>query len=388
MKAISSQIFGGFLILCFYIIEPVFRIRLIPMASRLGEFALKTSLFMKRQEIEGKPKRTFYVFISGPPVNQQLLKMFKRKLFILETSKVRILRILPYWLLERTRFLINLEQHSNEFFEFNSGEPLLKFTDKEKERGKSFLKERMGIDIKKDWYVCIFARDSEYMKSFNSKKDYGYHDYRDADINTYKKAVKYIISKGGYVIRMGAVVNRPMDFKHEKFIDYAINCRDDFMDIFLSSTCRFYLGATSGAVDLTTIFHVPKLVVNAVPIGYIPYGRGDMFIPKKIRSIDVAKYIHIKDLLHGSINRPDWLWNGNQFKDMGYEYVDNTEDEILAVTKEMFERLEGTFRETEEDKDLQRNFKALFPKDHWAKPHENKNPIGRDFLRENRELYT
>jgi len=73
-------------------------------------------------------------------------------------------------------------------------------------------------------------------------------------------------------------------------------------------------------------------------------------------------------------------------KRFGYRYEDNSKDEIAAVTKEMLLRLNGEYIETEEDRFLRQQYRALFPQDHWS--YENLTPIGADFLREYQQLLT
>jgi putative glycosyltransferase (TIGR04372 family) len=357
------------------------------MPKRFGEFALRGYLFLKRQEINGREKRASYIFISGPPVNRQLLDMFKRKLFIIESTNFIPLRIFPHWLLSKTRFLVATSQNSNEYYEFNYGKPLLKFTPDEEKRGRKFLKEKMGINLDKDCFVCVFARDSEYLKFLAPEKDASANDYRNSNIDMYKKAVEFIIEKGAYVIRMGYIVDKPMNFKHEKFIDYSVTCRDDFMDIYLAAHCKFFLSGTSGMTDIGTIFHVPKIGVDTVPVGYAPCGKNDIYIPKKIRNLNTGQLEPVKLIMQQLGNDPRILFDGNKFRELGYEYVNNTEEEILSVTKEMFERLDGTFKYSDNDKLLQEQYYKIFPDNHWAM-QAKKVPIGRDFLRENSSLYT
>lgn len=387
LRGTISFLFGIFLIVIFAVCELFWRIRIVELPKRFGEVAVKAYLFLKRQEINGKAKRTFYIFISGPPVNRQLLDMFKRKLFILESTNFIPLRIFPSWLLSKTRFFITLSQNSNEYYEFNYGKPLLEFILEEEERGSKFLKDKMGIDLNKDWFICIFARDPEYLKFYAPDKNACGHDYRNSDIDSYRKAVEFVIGKGGYVIRMGSIVNKPMNFKHEKFIDYSVTCREDFMDIYLLARCRFFISAPAGIHSIRSIFHAPILIVNSTPVGFAPYGKNDIYIPKKIRNVNTGKFEPIKPLIEKIGNNPDILFNGNKFRDLGYEYVNNSEDEILDVTEEMLERLEGTFEYSDSDKLLQEQYRKIFPEDHWA-VQAKKIPIGRDFLRNNSEFYT
>ena len=71
------------------------------------------------------------------------------------------------------------------------------------------------------------------------------------------------------------------------------------------------------------------------------------------------------------------------FSELNLELIENTPEEIHAVTIEMDERLKGTWQTTPEDKELQERFWALFGPDKLKSPDLR---IGTKYLRENQEL--
>ena len=71
------------------------------------------------------------------------------------------------------------------------------------------------------------------------------------------------------------------------------------------------------------------------------------------------------------------------FTGLNLELIENTPEEILAVTIEMDERLKGTWDSTNEDDILQKQFWVLFG------PNKIRSPdlrIGTEFLRQNKKL--
>ena len=60
----------------------------------------------------------------------------------------------------------------------------------------------------------------------------------------------------------------------------------------------------------------------------------------------------------------------------GWKFEDNSDTEILDITKEMFERLENKFKVINTDKIEE--YQKIFPKTNIYK--NNKSPIGQDFL--------
>ena len=71
------------------------------------------------------------------------------------------------------------------------------------------------------------------------------------------------------------------------------------------------------------------------------------------------------------------------FASLNLELIENTPEEIRAVTIEMDERINGTWNITEEDEKLQKRFWALFGPDKLKSPDLR---IGAEYLRDNQEL--
>lgn len=387
---------GALTVYLLYLLDRIFKVKIEVKrlnSFRLGHLALDTDLFLRQLKEKEPDKKKKYLFLSNPSPqhevsNRQLLKMFKRVIRIIENKW-----ILNAWsrsweqIFANTPIYVPLRPHSENFediYRLGDQEPNIRFTPAEEKAGKKSLEE-MGINPEKDWFVCVFARDSEYLKKSDPDKDWSYHDFRDADINSYKRAVKYIIRQGGYVVRMGHKAAKPMNFEHEKFIDYPFQNRSDFMDIFLIANCKFILGTSSGVMDVATVFNVPQAVVNQVPTGYKPFNKQAIFIPKKIRHIESGTCVPLKPFLETLKDSSNpTLWDGNIFKQAGFEYLDNTEEEILELTVEMLQRLNDNFAQTKEDEELQREFFGLYPEDHCCR--NIKTPIGKDFLQKNKDI--
>ena len=73
-----------------------------------------------------------------------------------------------------------------------------------------------------------------------------------------------------------------------------------------------------------------------------------------------------------------------EYDKAGLKIVENTSEEILDLAREMNERIDGTWKEMEEDKKLQEKYWSLFPEDSLNKTCPAR--IGALFLRKNREL--
>ena len=357
--------------------------------DRLGHLALEPDIFLRRQWIKRDavaPDQLLTIFIRGncPPANKQLLKMWQRELIILQLPVIYHLMWNTKWLWLKSQFFVNTDMESNEFQEFNLAPSTLKFNADEEVEGKRRLAE-FEIDLEHNWFVCIFARDDTYLKAIYPGVDFSYHDYRNSDIDTYNLAIEEIVSRGGYVFRMGSHVNKSISIDSTRVIDYANGCRSDFMDIYLSAKCRFFLGSSSGICDVSVIFDRPRLGVNCTPFGSGPIGKKSLFIPKLLVKTETGIKINFSQLLNDFADSADSkLGNGHTATLNGYQYIDNTAYEILIVTREMLDRLDSKYFHTEDSEGLQKSYFDLMPSNHWCSMV--KTPICSDFLKQNISL--
>ena len=344
--------------------------------SRIGHLAANTELFLRRLKYTNyyDKKNNIYIGLCNhfPVSNRQLLNMYKRDFFIIES---RILKGLFNTWIKKTKFYHILPFKSNEYYEFNTFKRILSFTEEEEILGKQLLK-KMGIG-ENDWFVCFHSRDPSYLG-----KGSEYHDYRDSDVNNCLPAAEYIAENGGVAIRMGSAVDKPLPKeRHTRIIDYAIDYRSDFMDIYLSAHCKFFLGSTAGLFLVPTIFDVPVACANFIFFEHTPFRSGDLFIPKKMWSRDKKRLLTYKEILDSGASL---YLESKQYENAGIEVVENSSDEIIELATEMNMRLDKNYESTDEGEELQRKYISLFKPNHHC--YSTPARIGTYFLRKNIKL--
>jgi len=386
IKLFSELLFsllGFFVFIGLKVIEPLVKIRVGKLGhDRIGHLAANTELFLRRQSRSEDSARELHIFLAGKPANHQLLAMIKRRLHVFENRILLKLHnsIKPYT--RDSKVWINLPFDTNEYEEFNNVSPQLSFAKEEEIQGTEML-TRIGIENGAP-FVCFHARDKAYLDIFHprkSRKEWSYHDFRDCDINNYLSAAEYLANQEIYAIRMGAIVEKKIFTTNNHIIDYATRFRSDFGDIYLPSKCKFFLGNTSGNRLISTIFNIPIAFANSVPLGVIALGKNDLFIPKKYWSTEKKRLLTFREIIKIGA---DWWLKGEMFVQAGIEIIENSADEILALTKEMNERLDGACIGNDEDEELQRQFRSLFSSGHRCYGFPSR--IGAEFLRQNREL--
>ena len=205
-----------------------------------------------------------------------------------------------------------------------------KILDKDKNEGIQVLNK---LQIPKNaQYVLLHVRDG------STYNDSARQTHRNADINDYIMSIKFIISKGGYVIRVGDS-NMPKLPKIKNLIDYAHSeYKSQKIDIFLASSCKFLIGTSSGFWALNHIFGTPVLMTNCLfTHNYFALNNTDLYLPRILKNTQGA----IKDFsahfdLPNSIALSDVEGN---LKQKGLYWENNSKEDILSSVIEMYNRV-------------------------------------------------
>lgn len=238
------------------------------------------------------------------------------------------------------------------------------FNDSEIEKGDKAL-EQMGI---KEPFVCFTARTNTYNKK-TVGHDFDY-DYRNMEFDDYKMAIKYLQKQHITAVKMGRLED-PMK-KVDNCIDYAGLYADDFKDLYLSSKCKFMIASATGTIFMGGLFGKPVIMVNTVPVSFglsgTLYTDKDLYIPKKYYDINRDKYLSLREMLKADMQCSIY---GRRYEDKGIKFINNTPEEIAAVTQEMIERLDGTWQD---DIDDQKNYERYLEIYQEIKRESRNNP--------------
>jgi len=258
--------------------------------------------------------------------------------------------------------------------------PPLSFTAEEEQLGQAVLRE-LGIPEGAP-FICFFARDSAY-NVLNPIPVDRENNYRDSSIHTQVPAAEELTRRGYFALRMGAIVKEALHSTNPMIVDYATKHRTEFMDIYLAAKCRFLLGDGAGLTHgVIPLFRRPLAIVNFIPIEHLySWDPSHLTIPKNLWLREERRFMTFRENLDSGSGS---FINDGMYEQAGIELVDNTPEEIAAVAVEMDERLNGTWRTTEEDQELQKRFWSLFK--HSELHGVILSRIGSEFLRQNRDL--
>ena len=354
------------IVLVIRLIRPWFLVRWTGLiSSRIGHFAANTEIYLCEKDVGiNRPKQRhvdLFYMAYGPICNQQLGTMWKRVLCVWPSWMLapisRVNRMIPGGAVHE---IGNNTQHDRDVHNLRDQFPsYLEFTPEEEARGESYLRV-MGIAAKTP-FVCLNMRDSEYLDKHLHGGDFGYHNYRDSDIQSYVLAAEELADRGYFVIRMGANVRERMKTNHPRVIDYATNgMRSDFMDIYLSAKCDFFISTGEGLICVPQLFRRPIAVVNMVPLGYFfTYYSNLIGIIKHHYFIAENRIISLNEIFKHDVG---FSLHTSDYESKGIKLIENTPEEIRDVVVEMAERLNGNWQPHEDDEALQGRFWEIFPK--------------------------
>lgn len=220
----------------------------------------------------------------------------------------------------------------------------LPFLPEEDERAKVWLRRQGWQDGEP--FVCLLVRDSAYLNTdpLHKKGDWDYHNYRDSDIATYVPAAEWLAEQGVWVLRMGKVMAKPMRSSHTHIIDYAFHPeKSDFLDIWLFANCTLCITTGTGPDMVGDIYRRPLLFLNYIPVF-------DLF--------SWSNAIHLSKTLvwQASGIRLTWreyinhrYYHTEKYAQAGIKIIDLTPEEIVLSVQERWQRLQGTWVDTEAD---------------------------------------
>lgn len=369
-------------------IRPILLVRIGALHSdRIGHFVLETELMLHGQRlgIQPVPPRCFDIYYVPTPIsNSQVERMWKREI-----------RVLPRWIMVPINRLNRdipgggphvvpsasstcLDVHNI----LDTAPSILRFTPEEEGQGRQLLEE-MGLERGK--YVCVIVRDAAYYKQALPAQDLSYHDYRNCDVDTYVEAMEAIADRGLHVLRMGAVVEKPVNSSHPRIIDYANSrFRSEFADIYLGANCKFCVSDGLGYYTVPAAFRRPNAYVNYSPFHMFYSSRAcDLGIAKVFVDKQSGEILPLRELVGRGVAS---LTRTELISGAGLAVKDNTPAEIRDLMIEMNDRMDGTWVSSVQDEELQFQFWKMFKKvigDEGLRVHgEFRARFGATYLRE------
>lgn len=254
--------------------------------------------------------------------------------------------------------------------------PVVQIPNEWKQKGKEAL-AALGLPANAQ-YACIHARTGGY-----SPGDENCHYMRNTDIQDYIPSINYLREQGLWVIRMG---NETMPKLQDQpmVIDYAHHpLKADWLDLYIGANCSLFLTDASGCGVIGSIFQRPIGFVNgSLPFQYaMTGGKNVIGIPKLMRHKNTGELVKFSEIFSSNLCH---FRLSDEIQSSCVELVSDSSDDILEVTKEVYQRNMGSMIYTETDNRRQERMRQMLPPTHYT--YGAAGRCGKEFLDKYQEL--
>jgi putative glycosyltransferase (TIGR04372 family) len=356
--------------------------RLTVIVERIGHLSGEPDSFLKARALGlVAPRRYFMLAPKARVANRTMLDYWRPHIRVIEhplaCSVLHAMSGLGLMEHDMSRYVLRLDA-SQEIYSVNAmwqnRAPLLALSHEDFSWSEGKLVE-LGLPAG-CWFVCVHVREAGF-----SPVDDWTHAHRNADPRAVRSAIKEVINRGGWCIRMGDPSMTRLE-PMPGVIDYAHHpLRCGRLDVVLCARAKFFLGNTSGLSLVSTVFGVPSALVNLIPLSTMPYLPGDLGIPKLLRRSRDGGLLTFTEILDSPLGNFRYA---RAYSDAGVEVVENSSEDILDLVTEMLDRIEGTFVSDPQDELLQLRFRALLRPGHYG--YGAASRIGAAFLRKHSSL--
>lgn len=312
--------------------------------QRVGHLAYNTATLITAMKQMNPDLRFIPVLNGGNHADPYLLELFCRWFGSQPKAWHRLLR-LP--IIRKSRFYLDSWQFTDALQPIQrwGSEYNLSFntTVDECELAANKLNP-LGIDLASGMnsqdYMVFHVRDSAYLDTHQPGNNWQYHNFRDADLNSYLKAAMLMKSHEITPVRIGISTNQHIhqDYVAKGVIDYALRDPDPIPDLHLIAHAKFLLASNSGVTQMAQVLHVPVAAVNWAQLELLTtFRKGDLFIPKKVYSLELERLLTLSEILSNGIGR---FTKQEQFDQANLTLIDNSPEEICDLADEMNQRLD------------------------------------------------
>ena len=214
---------------------------------------------------------------------------------------------------------------ANQAWSKDNREPVIKLSDSIEARGLKILK-RWGL-ASDAWFVVIHVREGDHR---------AHARLQNADIETYFPMMREIVSRGGWIIRMGSPLMTPLP-KMRNVIDYAHAVeRVDWMDVFLWAKAKFSIATNSGGSEVPMCFGTPVIRTNYSSFGHCSFFEKSFMVPKLYKLKSEKAPMSLQQALRSPI---PWC-ESTVHENIEFEIINNSPQDLVDAAVEMFARFD------------------------------------------------
>ena len=332
-------------------------------SSKFGHFLLNTESFLRTKF---SSKKIFIFFTEKKIDNQELLELWKKKIYIVNFNT-------GFFLSKCVSFLNWSYYDLRDFI----------FINKKILRYKNFLfsyktKKPDDFQISKNYFTCSI-RSSNYNKHYQLYEPiskYNYQSWRDTNIENFNDAISKFLSVNNSNYKsylVNKLVKSESILKNNKkffFFSKAQYKLDKIFDLIINS--KFHVSSSTGIDMVALLNNIPTAHLNTtLGVGFhgINFQDKSIICPLNIFSLSEKRILSLSE--HVSLLKEiedkfkvDRL-EGELQKKYNVKYTQLKSDEIFNAIKEIHNLSKGKNILSNTDKILQKKFWSIYPKVWW-----------------------
>ena len=175
---------------------------------------------------------------------------------------------------------------------------------------------------------------------------------RNAKIDSYSKAIDFLVNEGYAVVRLGDPLMAP--YRRPGAFDLATSpLRTSAMELYCLWQSKFVLCGESGPYSVSYLTNTPSVLVNGTdPVSGYPVRKDRLYILKHVFDRLTGQPLRLNDMLtHRYLSKMRQMTS--------FQYVDNTPEDILEVVREMVSGLRDGWVETSKQRAYREQVTAI-----------------------------
>ena len=334
---------------------------------------------LRRSQFEDGHKAIKIVLWPQKFPNESLAKLYQRVCYFVGPRQRFLAKVFPFILWKVVVKPHSVNSSSLEVAKTRClGKPTVAFSGQDLMMG-SELKTSVFSGLNREFVLVGFTS-----QTYRILHDQEYHPKHDLftqipSPSNYVKAIEKLQLEHIDVVRQGLNLENCHDLVEAGLIEPdTTKYPNGFVDVWLASNCKFLVSACSGSHWFGLPFNKPVVIT-------------DMYLPV-LTPLNTALVIFQLpwNIAEERFEDFDWVlknqtWAFDREK-LGsiYKVVHNSPEQIVDVVDEQIQRLNETWSETDEDRELQQRFRRLV----WGKDLDSfaLPKVGTKFLREHKHL--
>jgi putative glycosyltransferase (TIGR04372 family) len=217
---------------------------------------------------------------------------------------------------------------------FQKNDVAFTFTKCEDNAAKNWLRSKGWQEDEP--FVTLLVRDSMYLQTVYPDQLWGYHDYRNSNVQDYIPAIDWLTENRVWVLRMGRHTKDKLEINKNRFVDYSFDTnQSDLLDVWLFANATAVISTATGLDCLAGLYRRPILFLNALPLIDMASYFNMTWVPKNLI------WQKSKEPLNLSQSVKHTYYSQSEYINNGIEIVSLTPEEIKESVKEFWEDLRG-----------------------------------------------